>query len=166
MKLNRVTVTSPQKKVYDLDASHATDFFWAKNVVNPFPQVAEDIDTELNQYKHGHQVSSSHMQNNKLGKSSVLEDWVIRGMTWPSRLFERGLWDGGEGQLMEMEMLDARDAPLEALDEDGMWEDNVDATAIMLNIVEPTFQTILQRYICTLIGRDRCVRKLHSAVEI
>ena len=26
-------------------------FFWAKNASNPFPQVAEDIDTELNKYK-------------------------------------------------------------------------------------------------------------------
>ena len=48
MKLNRVTVASPQKKAYDLDAK---DFFWAKNAANPFPQVAEDIDTELNRYK-------------------------------------------------------------------------------------------------------------------
>jgi hypothetical protein len=45
MKLNRVMVTSPQKKAYDLDAR---DFFWAKHAANPFPQVAEDIDTELN----------------------------------------------------------------------------------------------------------------------
>jgi hypothetical protein len=48
MKLNRVTVTHPQKKAYDLDSK---DFFWAKNAANPFPQVAEDIDTELNRYK-------------------------------------------------------------------------------------------------------------------
>ncbi|KAI9511903.1 SLY1 protein [Russula earlei] len=48
MKLNRVTVASPQKKAYDLDAK---DFFWAKNAANPFPQVAEDIDVELNRYK-------------------------------------------------------------------------------------------------------------------
>jgi len=48
MKLNRVTVASPQKKAYDLDSK---DFFWAKNAANPFPQVAEDIDTELNRYK-------------------------------------------------------------------------------------------------------------------
>ncbi|ELU44521.1 SLY1 protein [Rhizoctonia solani AG-1 IA] len=34
-----------QKKTYDLDQK---DFFWAKNAANPFPQVAEDIDTELN----------------------------------------------------------------------------------------------------------------------
>ncbi|KAF9011059.1 SLY1 protein [Cyathus striatus] len=51
MKLNRVTVPQPQgqsKKSYDLDAK---DFFWARNAANPFPQVAEDIDTELNKYK-------------------------------------------------------------------------------------------------------------------
>lgn len=53
MKLNRVTIeASPssqtQKKAYDLDAK---DFFWAKNAASPFPQVAEDIDTELSRYK-------------------------------------------------------------------------------------------------------------------
>ncbi|KIP10124.1 hypothetical protein PHLGIDRAFT_11513 [Phlebiopsis gigantea 11061_1 CR5-6] len=48
MKLNRVVVTQPQKRSYDLDSK---DFFWAKNAANPFPQVAEDIDTELNRYK-------------------------------------------------------------------------------------------------------------------
>ena len=48
MKLNHITVTSPQKKAYDLNVK---DFFWAKNAANPFPQVAEDIDTELNRYK-------------------------------------------------------------------------------------------------------------------
>lgn len=58
LKLNRVTVPVPEsagplagggkKKSYDLDSK---DFFWAKNAPNPFPQVAEDIDTELNRYK-------------------------------------------------------------------------------------------------------------------
>ena len=48
MKLNRVIVTQPQKKAYDLDSK---DFFWTKNAANPFPQVAEYIDTELNRYK-------------------------------------------------------------------------------------------------------------------
>ncbi|GAA6059635.1 hypothetical protein JCM10212_004138 [Sporobolomyces blumeae] len=53
MKLNRVTVEAPdsgrmQKKTYDLDSK---DFFWAKNSHNPFPQVAEEIDVELNKYK-------------------------------------------------------------------------------------------------------------------
>lgn len=53
MKLNKVTVPNPeggkmQPKTYDIDSK---DFFWAKNAGNPFPQVAEDIDTELNRYK-------------------------------------------------------------------------------------------------------------------
>src|SRR5258708_11237295 len=43
-------------------------------------------------------------------------------MVWHSRLFERGFWDGNEDQLMEMEMLDARNLPAEA---DGMWEEDV-----------------------------------------
>ncbi|KAI0669779.1 Sec1-like protein [Trametes maxima] len=48
MKLNRVVVAQPQKRSYDLDSK---DFFWAKNAANPFPQVAEDINTELDRYK-------------------------------------------------------------------------------------------------------------------
>ncbi|KAF8167473.1 Sly1 vesicle trafficking sec1-like protein [Crassisporium funariophilum] len=50
MKLNRVTVVSTDqpKKQYDLDSK---DFFWARNAANPFPQVAEEIDIELNKYK-------------------------------------------------------------------------------------------------------------------
>ncbi|KAK4701611.1 sec1 family domain-containing protein 1, partial [Phenoliferia sp. Uapishka_3] len=53
MRLNRVTVEAPdggrmQKKTYDLDGK---DFFWAKNAANPFPNVAEEIDLELNKYK-------------------------------------------------------------------------------------------------------------------
>ncbi|GAA5913401.1 syntaxin-binding protein [Sporobolomyces salmoneus] len=53
MKLNRVTVEAPDggkmsKKTYDLDSK---DFFWSKNAQNPFPQVAEEIDLELNKYK-------------------------------------------------------------------------------------------------------------------
>lgn len=48
IKLNRVVVTEPQKRSYDLDAK---DFFWARNAASPFPAVAEDIDIELNKYK-------------------------------------------------------------------------------------------------------------------
>lgn len=53
LQLNRVTVVSTEggvtnKKTYDLDSK---DFFWSKNSATPFPQVAEDIDTELNRYK-------------------------------------------------------------------------------------------------------------------
>ena len=52
-KLNRVIVQEPDKpptakKSYDLDSK---DYFWAKNADLPFPQVAEDIDAELNQYR-------------------------------------------------------------------------------------------------------------------
>lgn len=52
-KLNRVAVQDPErpnaaKRSYDLDAK---DYFWAKNAELPFPQVAEDIDAELNNYR-------------------------------------------------------------------------------------------------------------------
>ena len=50
---NQLNVQSPengrlQKKSYDIDSK---DFFWAKNAGNPFPHVAEDIDSELSRYK-------------------------------------------------------------------------------------------------------------------
>jgi sec1 family domain-containing protein 1 len=55
MHLNRISVsisdetnTSPKTRSYDLNAS---DFFWARNASIPFPQVAEDIDSELTRYK-------------------------------------------------------------------------------------------------------------------
>ena len=58
MKLNRITIETAvdennpsrgnTKKAYDLGAN---DFFWAKNAGVPFPQVAEDIDSELTKYK-------------------------------------------------------------------------------------------------------------------
>jgi sec1 family domain-containing protein 1 len=52
LSLNRVTLpsseTQSQKRSYDLDSK---DFFWARNAANPFPQVAEEIDSELNKYK-------------------------------------------------------------------------------------------------------------------
>ncbi|KAI8388355.1 Sec1-like protein [Radiomyces spectabilis] len=52
MKLNRITVEAdehnPTRKSYDLKQK---DFFWNKNASSPFPQVAEDIDIELNKYK-------------------------------------------------------------------------------------------------------------------
>ncbi|KIM88940.1 hypothetical protein PILCRDRAFT_813938 [Piloderma croceum F 1598] len=52
LSLNRVTLpaseTQLQKRSYDLDSK---DFFWARNAANPFPQVAEEIDAELNKYK-------------------------------------------------------------------------------------------------------------------
>lgn len=54
MHLNRITIETEEmglrsKRSYDLDSK---DFFWAKNASNPFPQVAEDIDVELNRYKN------------------------------------------------------------------------------------------------------------------
>lgn len=58
MHLNRITVETPAddenpskgnvKKSYDLTSN---DFFWNRNAGMPFPQVAEDIDTELTRYK-------------------------------------------------------------------------------------------------------------------
>jgi hypothetical protein len=68
MKLNRVTVNSTeggktQKRSYDLDSK---DYFWAKNASTPFPQVAEDIDTELNRYR-----SDANEITSKTGISSM-----------------------------------------------------------------------------------------------
>jgi hypothetical protein len=51
MRLNRITIEGSEtekKKSYDVDNK---DFFWLKNASSPFPQVAEDIDIELNKYK-------------------------------------------------------------------------------------------------------------------
>lgn len=58
MHLNRITVETPidednpakgrTKRAYDLTSK---DFFWSRNAGVPFPQVAEDIDTELTKYK-------------------------------------------------------------------------------------------------------------------
>ncbi|KAL8802537.1 MAG: hypothetical protein Q9200_006550 [Gallowayella weberi] len=58
MHLNRITIETPieednpskgrTKKAYDLTSK---DFFWSRNAGVPFPQVAEDIDTELTKYK-------------------------------------------------------------------------------------------------------------------
>ncbi|CCJ31315.1 unnamed protein product [Pneumocystis jirovecii] len=54
MKLNRISVDVMEsnkkiKKNYDI---YPHDFFWAKNLNNPFPQVAENIDLELTRYKN------------------------------------------------------------------------------------------------------------------
>ncbi|ORX96503.1 SEC1 family transport protein-like protein SLY1 [Clohesyomyces aquaticus] len=58
MHLNRITMSvvvdesnpekGQKKQSYDLTSS---DFFWLRNASMPFPQVAEDIDTELTKYK-------------------------------------------------------------------------------------------------------------------
>ncbi|UZJ51483.1 hypothetical protein CBS101457_000803 [Exobasidium rhododendri] len=68
MKLNRVTVNltedgKSQKRSYDLDSK---DYFWAKNASTPFPQVAEDIDSELNRYR-----SDANEITSKTGISSM-----------------------------------------------------------------------------------------------
>ena len=48
-KLNRVTVADGNKRTrYDMDAK---DYFWEQNALAPFPQVAENIDDELNRYR-------------------------------------------------------------------------------------------------------------------
>ena len=84
----------------------------------------KDLATFLSQ---GPRASPSWAQVDKLSQSSILfEDWAIRGMVWHGRLFERGFWDGNEDQLMEMEMLDACNSAAEAIDGDGMWEDDED----------------------------------------
>lgn len=58
MHLNRITIETlvdaenpgrgKVKRAYDLTSN---DFFWARNAGIPFPQVAEDVDTELTKYK-------------------------------------------------------------------------------------------------------------------
>lgn len=52
MHLNRITLTTAEdgaekSRSYDLNTN---DFFWTRNASIPFPQVAEDIDAELNRY--------------------------------------------------------------------------------------------------------------------
>ena len=72
MQLNRITVEIPDesspgkppiKKAYDLNSA---DFFWKKNAGAPFPQVAEDIDTELTKYK-----DDANEITRKTGASSI-----------------------------------------------------------------------------------------------
>ncbi|KAK2759923.1 Vesicle trafficking between the ER and Golgi [Arachnomyces sp. PD_36] len=73
MHLNRITVETPidesnpakgnTKKAYDLNSS---DFFWNRNAGVPFPQVAEDIDTELTRYKE-----DANEITKKTGASSI-----------------------------------------------------------------------------------------------
>ncbi|KAH0536424.1 hypothetical protein FGG08_006693 [Glutinoglossum americanum] len=73
MKLNRITVETPldeknpttgkTRRSYDLNSN---DFFWAKNAGVPFPQVAEDIDTELTRYRE-----DANEITKKTGASSI-----------------------------------------------------------------------------------------------
>lgn len=53
MRANRVIYEAEEqgrtvKKVYDFDLD---DYFWARNAALPFPQMAEDVDSELAKYK-------------------------------------------------------------------------------------------------------------------
>jgi hypothetical protein len=73
MKLNRITIETPldeknpeagkTRRSYDLNSN---DFFWAKNAGVPFPQVAEDIDTELTRYRE-----DANEITKKAGASSI-----------------------------------------------------------------------------------------------
>ncbi|KAJ9365196.1 putative Golgi transport protein Sly1 [Paecilomyces variotii] len=73
MRLNRITVETPvdesnpakgtTKRSYDLNS---TDFFWKNNAGVPFPQVAENIDTELTRYKE-----DANEITRKTGASSI-----------------------------------------------------------------------------------------------
>ncbi|KAL1867975.1 Vesicle trafficking between the ER and Golgi [Paecilomyces lecythidis] len=73
MRLNRITVETPvdesnpakgsAKRSYDLNS---TDFFWKNNAGVPFPQVAENIDTELTKYKE-----DANEITRKTGASSI-----------------------------------------------------------------------------------------------
>ncbi|KAI4748004.1 Sec1-like protein [Aureobasidium sp. EXF-12298] len=73
MHLNRITVELPgddsdatkpaTKRSYDLNTN---DFFWTRNAGVPFPQVAEDIDTELTRYKE-----DANEITKKTGASSI-----------------------------------------------------------------------------------------------
>ena len=73
MNLNRITVETPAdednpskglaKRDYSLDPN---DFFWNRNAGVPFPQVAEDIDSELTRYK-----DDANEVTRKTGASSI-----------------------------------------------------------------------------------------------
>ena len=72
MRLNQIEVevssdesggTKEAKRRYDLNTN---DFFWAKNASAPFPQVAEDIDSELTRYKE-----DANEVTRKTGASSI-----------------------------------------------------------------------------------------------
>ena len=74
MKLNRVTVMKGgESKIYDIDSK---DVFWQQNSSLPFPNVAENVDSALNQYKSDMQqvtrnAGGSNIQNvDDLGSAS------------------------------------------------------------------------------------------------
>ncbi|KAG0089323.1 Vesicle trafficking between the ER and Golgi [Podila epicladia] len=75
MKLNEIVVQTEEngrqvKKKYDIEAK---DFFWNKNASAPFPQVAEEIDSELTKYKKDAAVISQMSGVNSLDDVSQLD---------------------------------------------------------------------------------------------
>ncbi|KAF9918517.1 Vesicle trafficking between the ER and Golgi [Lobosporangium transversale] len=75
MKLNEIVVQTEEngrvvKKKYDIDAK---DFFWNKNASAPFPQVAEEIDSELTKYKKDAAVISQMTGVNNLDDVNQLD---------------------------------------------------------------------------------------------
>lgn len=77
IKLNRVVVTQPQKRSYDLDSK---DFFWARNAANPFPQVAEEIDVELNKYK---QDAAEITRSTGVSDVNDISQLLVLILEWP-----------------------------------------------------------------------------------
>ncbi|KAG0027333.1 Vesicle trafficking between the ER and Golgi [Podila clonocystis] len=75
MKLNEIVVQTEEngrqiKKKYDIEAK---DFFWNKNAAAPFPQVAEEIDSELTKYKKDAAVISQMSGVSNLDDVSQLD---------------------------------------------------------------------------------------------
>ncbi|KAF9321475.1 Vesicle trafficking between the ER and Golgi [Podila horticola] len=75
MKLNEIVVQTEEngrqvKKKYDIEAK---DFFWNKNASAPFPQVAEEIDSELTKYKKDAAVISQMSGVSNLDDVSQLD---------------------------------------------------------------------------------------------
>ncbi|KAF9201583.1 Vesicle trafficking between the ER and Golgi [Haplosporangium sp. Z 27] len=75
MKLNEIVVQTEEngrtsKKKYDIEAK---DFFWNKNASAPFPQVAEEIDSELTKYKKDAAVISQMSGVSSLDDVSQLD---------------------------------------------------------------------------------------------
>ncbi|KAI1320030.1 Vesicle trafficking between the ER and Golgi [Mortierella claussenii] len=75
MKLNEIIVQTEEngrtvKKKYDIEAK---DFFWNKNASAPFPQVAEEIDSELTKYKKDAAVISQMSGVSSLDDVSQLD---------------------------------------------------------------------------------------------
>ncbi|KAI0243782.1 Vesicle trafficking between the ER and Golgi, partial [Massospora cicadina] len=73
LELNRITIQEEQDqktitKKYDIDVK---DFFWAKNAGLPFPQLAEEVDVELNKYKREAEELTRATDNTKHLKNAV-----------------------------------------------------------------------------------------------